>query len=172
MVEGLDRAVLGRDEHRVAPTVDGLPWPGQLDLLDALGGDEEGDLCRAAVSVVLLVSVVLVMVMSLVRRNGNDARDRRRCATTGPLPTACCAAHPGDVDAGGSAAHGPALRRDAQTAGTALVDAGIGAVVAEPLASALTLSSSLALADLHRGERVVVPVRPEQRMLFSNTSPP
>ena len=45
-------------------SLDGLPGPGQLDLLDALGGDEEGDLALLAVSVVVLVSVVLVMVVS------------------------------------------------------------------------------------------------------------
>ena len=39
--------------------------PVQLDLLDALGGDEEGDLALlAGVVVVVLVSVVLVMVVS------------------------------------------------------------------------------------------------------------
>ena len=48
--------------------------------------------------------------------------------------------------------------------GTAPDDAaGVGAVVAAPLARAVDVVDELqALADLHRGERVVVPVDPEQ----------
>ncbi len=48
--------------------------------------------------------------------------------------------------------------------GTAPDDAaGVGAVVAGPLAPGADVVEELqALADLHRGERVVVPVAPEQ----------
>jgi hypothetical protein len=49
VVVGLHRAFLGRDENRRgAGLLDGLPGAGQLDLLDALGGDEEGDLLGRA----------------------------------------------------------------------------------------------------------------------------
>ena len=45
VVEHLDLAALRRDEHGLVPGVgDGGPRLGELDLLDALGGDEECDL--------------------------------------------------------------------------------------------------------------------------------
>jgi hypothetical protein len=41
VVEGLDLAILDRDQlGRGARLLDGLPWLGQLDLFDALGGEE------------------------------------------------------------------------------------------------------------------------------------
>jgi hypothetical protein len=44
VVEGLDLAGLGRDQPgRAACLLDGLPRLGELDLLDALGRDGEGD---------------------------------------------------------------------------------------------------------------------------------
>jgi hypothetical protein len=44
VVEGLDLARVGRDQlGRATRVLDRLPGLGQLDLLDALGGDEERD---------------------------------------------------------------------------------------------------------------------------------
>src|SRR6185437_4701277 len=42
--EALHLARRRRDQHRAAAVLlDRLPWTGELDLLDALVGDEEGD---------------------------------------------------------------------------------------------------------------------------------
>jgi hypothetical protein len=44
VVEGLDGAdVQGYEDRLAAGLLDGLPWFGELDLLDALVGDQEGD---------------------------------------------------------------------------------------------------------------------------------
>src|SRR6478735_10004183 len=119
--------------------------------------------------VVLVVSVVLVMVVPSRSDGFGGARVRRRCAATRPLPTP----FPGKPGAGRRRRLGGSVPRMALHCAATLVlvpvgtapddAAGVGAVMVGPLAPGTDVVEALqALADLHRGERVVVPVAPEQ----------
>ena len=132
------------------------------------GATRKATLARRPVSAVVLVSVVLVMVVS---SRSDEWRGRRAVPTRdNRTPTHAIPHH---AVAEKVRVRAGSVRRMALHCAATLVlvpvgtapddAAGPGAVVAAPLGGDADVVDELqALADLHRGERVVVPVAPEQ----------
>ena len=144
----------GRDEHRRgAGLLDGLPGPGQLDLLDALGGDEEGDLLlRAGVGGGAGVGRAghggVLSVRRMATALGSAPVCDNRSPTHAHSPVCRGRPRPGRRQAGGARSVPRMALHCAATlvlvpVGTAPDDAaGAGAVVAGPLAPGPTSSRS------------------------------